>query len=148
MSVDGEDEKALSAPIALERSTSQLSLSAPIALERVTSHMSTTSYLSLEEQKPTGDGAAKAKKRKEASSFQLSNPSRLTPSQARFISLGDDQRYIPIAGHTSQLFGVVMLVDTDSSAPENVTKVERLTLNGNEEIAAAPEPFEWDPSDP
>ena len=42
-----------------------------------------------------------------------------------------------------------MLIDNDPTAPENVTKVERVAL-GQEDEADAPEPFqpfEWNPAD-
>jgi 26S proteasome regulatory subunit N2 len=137
MSVDGED------PL----SVGDLALSAPISLERVTSHLSTTSYLSMEAEKPLTDSPVKPKKVKEPSSFALSNPSRLTPSQARFISLQEGQRYIPVRDAVLPS-GIVMLLDTDPSLPENVVKVARLTLGGEDEIAAPPEPFEWNPLNP
>ena len=43
----------------------------------------------MEEEKP--------KKEKEATSFSLSNPSRVTPPQGRFISLQPTQRYVPVS---------------------------------------------------
>jgi len=127
-----------------------------IPLERVTSHMSTTSYLSMEAEKPITSIETKPKKAKEPSSFQIKNPSRVIPSQTRFLSLtnantapipGDEassQRYIPVC-RLQQPAGIVMLIDTDPTKPEEVTKLERLSL-GQEDDAPAPEPFEWDPN--
>lgn len=135
MSVDGDDSASASDP----------ALSAPIPLEKVTSHLSTTSYLSMEAEKPPAESPAKPKKVKEPSSFALTNPSRLTPSQARFISLQEGQRYVPVRDGVLPS-GIVMLLDTDPTSPENVVTVERMTLGGDEEIAAPPEPFEWDPN--
>jgi 26S proteasome regulatory subunit N2 len=63
----------------------------------------------------------KPKKVKEPTSFSMSNPSRLTPSQSRFVSLQEDQRYVPIC-RQNRPAGIVMLLDTDPSAPETVEK--------------------------
>ena len=63
----------------------------------------------------------KPKKAKEATSFSLSNPSRLIPEQTRFVSLQESQRYVPICRRTRPA-GIVMLFDTDPSAPETVEK--------------------------
>ena len=75
----------------------------------------------MEEEKP--------KKEKEPGFFQLSNPSRVTPPQGRFIALQAAQRYVPVslmhhttgASHRLPL-GIVMLCDTMSAQPEDVTK--------------------------
>jgi hypothetical protein len=63
----------------------------------------------------------KPKKAKEPTSFALTNPSRLIPTQARFVSLQEGQRYVPICRQTRPA-GIVMLFDTDPSAPEAVEK--------------------------
>jgi len=63
--------------------------------------------------------------------------------QLRFVSLQQGQRYAPI---TRSVSGIIMLLDADPSAPEEVQRVERVSL-GQEEGAAAPEPFEWDPDE-
>ena len=67
----------------------------------------------------------KPKKAKEPTSFSVSTPSRLIPSQARFVSLQEGQRYVPICRQTSPA-GIVMLLDRDPSAPETVEKGKRL----------------------
>jgi len=114
------------------------------ALERVASHLSTVSYLSLDtDNKPVVD--LKPKKAKEPTSFLLTNPSRLIPTQVRFISLQPNQRYAPIRSRTTPS-GIIVLKDFDPSSPEIVAKVERMTL-GQEDEAPAFEPFEWDPND-
>lgn len=134
MSVDAEEEKSIAAELAT-----------PVELVRVKSNLSTVSYISVEAEKlPGGDSPVKPKKVKEPSSFALTNPARLTPSQARFISLQEGQRYVPV--REGVLAGIVMLSDTDPSLPENVVKMERMTLGGEEEVADCPEPFEWDPT--
>mmetsp|Transcript_12734 Transcript_12734/g.21325 ORF Transcript_12734/g.21325 Transcript_12734/m.21325 type:complete len:821 (-) Transcript_12734:281-2743(-) len=124
----------------------QPSLDGEIPLERGTSHLSTTSYLSMEATENTKPDTPKPKKVKEPSSFSISNPSRVIDSQVRFVSLQQGQRYVPIVKQMGSPAGIVMLLDTDPSAPETVEKVERVTL-GQEECADPPEPFEWDPND-
>ena len=63
------------------------------------------------------------KKAKEPTSFSVTNPSRLIPSQVRYVSLQDAQRYLPVCRQNSPA-GIVMLLDTDPSAPETVEKGE------------------------
>eukprot|EP00605_Chrysophyceae_sp_TOSAG23-4_P000949 GSChrysophyteH1.ASY1.ANO1.1049.1 assembled CDS len=88
------------------------------------------------------------KKEKEPSTFEVTNPSRLTPSQRRFIGMtsGVEQRYQPV-DKRSVPAGIVMLVDNDPTAPENVTIVERVALGQGEEEAEPPAPFDWNPAD-
>lgn len=113
-------------------------------LQRTESYLSTASGMSVEEKTEE----VKAKVEKEPHSFSVTNPSRLIPSQRRFIQLMTDsaQRYTPV-DKRSVPAGIVMLIDNDPTAPQNVTKVERVQLGQAEEEAAAPEPFEWNPSD-
>ena len=116
------------------------------SLERVTSHLSTASYLSFDELKPTDStiNNDSKKKDKEPSSFTLTNPARVIPSQVRFISLQSTQRYAPVSRRCVNPAGIVVLIDSSPSNPENVLKVERLAI-GQEDEADAPEPFEWSP---
>jgi 26S proteasome regulatory subunit N2 len=116
------------------------------SLERVTSHLSTASYLSFDELKPTDStiNNDSKKKDKEPSSFTLTNPARVIPSQVRFISLQPTQRYAPVSRRCVNPAGIVMLIDSTPSNPESVLKVERLAI-GQEDEADAPEPFEWSP---
>lgn len=89
------------------------------------------------------------KKEKEPTSFAVTNPSRVIPAQVRFLSAqqSQTQRYRPVdLVRASRPFGIVMLVDSDPAAPEDVVTVERVALGAGEE-AEAPEPFEWDPND-
>ena len=60
------------------------------------------------------------KREREPSWFMLGNPSRVTPSQAKYISILEDNRYVPV-GHRRPPTGIVMLIDKDPTAPENVT---------------------------
>lgn len=75
----------------------------------------------LLQEKPAAPVETKPKKVKEPTSFALTNPSRLIPSQTRFVSLQESQRYVPIC-RRNRPAGIVMLFDTDPSAPETVEK--------------------------
>jgi 26S proteasome regulatory subunit N2 len=85
----------------------------------------------------------KPKKEKEPSSFSVANPARVIPSQVRFLSPLPDQRYTPVSLRTESI-GIVMLVDNDPSAAEEVSKLERVSIGQGEE-ESVPEPFEWSP---
>jgi hypothetical protein len=55
----------------------------------------------------------------------LSNPDRLIPSQIPYISIHQEgQRYVPVDHRLIRPAGIVMLMDTDDSAPvdEDVSK--------------------------
>ena len=69
----------------------------------------------------------KPKKAKEPSSYILSNPSRLIPTQIRFISLQNNQRYAPIRTRTTPS-GIIILMDFDPNAPEIVAKGKYLLI--------------------
>lgn len=94
-----------------------------VPMERVQSHLSTTSYLSIEDKSEKVNEEAKPKKEREATSFKLSNPSRLIPAQIKFMSLESDdkQRYHPIYKRAA-LAGIIMLSDTQPDAPQDVSK--------------------------
>ena len=113
-------------------------------LMHVDSNLSTKSGLYMDDGN-TGVDDTKPKKEREPTSFQLTNPARLVPSQMRFISLNADQRYVPVSRRVCAAAGIVMLIDCDPAAPENVVKVERIFIGQGDE-ADAPEPFDWDPS--
>eukprot|EP00604_Paraphysomonas_vestita_P003745 CAMPEP_0174823730 /NCGR_PEP_ID=MMETSP1107-20130205/27239_1 /TAXON_ID=36770 /ORGANISM="Paraphysomonas vestita, Strain GFlagA" /LENGTH=583 /DNA_ID=CAMNT_0016047523 /DNA_START=356 /DNA_END=2107 /DNA_ORIENTATION=+ len=120
------------------------SLPPPQSLERVHSHLSTTSYLSVEEKRPEVIEEPK-KKEREPSSFTLSNPDRLIPSQIPYISIVQEgQRYVPVDHRQIRPTGIVILVDTlvDGPIDDNVSKVELVAL-GQEEEADPPQPFYW-----
>jgi len=135
-------------------------------LERSASLMSNTSVLSSAEDNKTGIAAEEdtnkpIKKEKEASSFTVTNPSRVIPAQVRFLSLprinpdnaggataanGGSQRYIPIdVSRRSAPVGIVILLDEEPNLPEQVEEVERIAL-GEADEAKMPEPFIWDPT--
>lgn len=125
----------------------QMSFDEAVPLERVTSHLSTTSYLSVEEK--AGEAGKQPpvapKKAKEPTSFTITNPSRLIPSQQRFVQVQAEQRYVPIR-KTLIPNGIVMLKDTTPDQPQEVTKIEKIIL-GQEEDVQVFEPFEWDPNE-
>jgi hypothetical protein len=101
----------------------------------------------VEEAGKDRDGEEKEKekkKEKEPSSYNVTNPSRLIPAQRRFIAPKADSRYQPVDQRMVPA-GIVMLIDRDPTAPQEVQKVERVPLGGEEE-AEAPADFEWDPA--
>lgn len=70
-----------------------------------------------------------AKKEREPSNFVLSNPSRLIPTQIRYINVQSDQRYAPIFKRSVPM-GIVILADSDPTAPEDVAKGKDMLVNG------------------
>merc|ERR1712146_12479 len=84
------------------------------------------------------------KKKKEPSSYAVTNPSRLIPAQRKFITPNADSRYQPVDQRMVPA-GIVMLIDKDPTAPQEVQKVERVELAGDE-TAEPPTDFEWDPN--
>lgn len=137
------------------------------SMERINSLMSTASYISVEEVKQAEAIDAKPKKDKEAPFFVVSNPSRVVPSQAKYLSLKKQatsqastvsmdieesatpaHRYQPVdLGRRACPIGIIMLINSDPNEPEDVVKIERVGLGAMEEDAEPPAPFEWDPND-
>lgn len=149
----------------------------PPSLERVQSYMSTASGISMDGDEKKEEEPKK--KEKELGYFHVSNPSRLIPSQRKFVqwppvatatdtvdntmdladlpvkTIGEMEkekvsaataRYSPV-DKRSVPSGIVMLIDTDPGAPENVTRVERVRgIPPDQEEAEPFEPFEWDPN--
>lgn len=114
------------------------------SLQKSTSLLSTASYLSIDEVKT--DEVIKPKKEKEPSFFTVVSPSRIIPAQVRFVSIKEDQRYLPVSiSRRSSPSGIIMLMDIDETKPENVSKVQRVAL-GQEEEAEPFITFEWDPN--
>ena len=62
------------------------------------------------------------KKEREPSSFTLSNPDRLVPTQVPYITVLESQRYVPVDHRMVHPTGIVMLMDSDPIAPEDVLK--------------------------
>ncbi len=95
-----------------------------------------------------GEAAAAAEKAKpaepEPTSFALSNPARVTQAQEGVVSFlaGAEQRYVPVR-RSHKPTGIVMLVDRTPGEPEEVVDVEAPPLEGDEDEAEPPEPFEW-----
>ena len=61
------------------------------------------------------------RKERELSSFILMNPSRVIPSQIKYISTDLNQRYVPV-GKKRPTSGIIMLMDTCPDEPEDVKK--------------------------
>lgn len=62
------------------------------------------------------------KKEREPTSFHLSNPERLVPSQVPYVTVVEDQRYAPVDHRMAHPTGIIMLMDCDPNAPEDVAK--------------------------
>lgn len=62
------------------------------------------------------------KKEREPSSYLLSNPDRLVPSQVPYVSVVEGQRYVPVDHRMTRPTGIIMLMDCDPSAPQDVAR--------------------------
>lgn len=92
-----------------------------------------------------GAGAAPASKEPEPSSFTLGNPARVTLAQEPLVSFelsSGSQRYVPVR-KAAKPVGIVMLTDRRPEEPEDVAAVESPPLEGDEDEADPPAPFEW-----
>jgi len=81
----------------------------------------------------------------EPTTHTLGNPARVTPAQEPYVSFQLDQRYIPVR-RVAKPIGIVMLYDRHPDEPEDVAQVEPPPLEGDEDEADPPEPFEWSPA--
>jgi hypothetical protein len=66
-----------------------------------------------------------AKPEPEPTSFKISNPSRLLPTQVKYLSLDPAARYVPVCrrnGRAVLPVGIVVLADANPEAPEDVSK--------------------------
>lgn len=71
------------------------------------------------------DGSSSAETKKklpEPSSFELKNPSRITPEQEQCVSFNLEQRYVPI-NPRSKPAGIIVLADRTPDEPEVVLQV-------------------------
>ena len=99
---------------------------------------------------PVSPKAGEAKEEAEAlpepTSMTLGNPARVTLAQEPYVSfeLEASKRYVPVR-KGSKPIGIVLLVDRRPEEPEDVAKVESPPLEGDEDEAEPPEPFEWSP---
>lgn len=97
-----------------------------------------------------GEGEKEGKEEKakpaepEPTSFTLSNPARVTQAQEAVVSFlaGPEQRYMPVR-RSHKPTGIVLLLDRQPGEPEEVVDVESPPLEGDEDEAEPPEPFEW-----
>ena len=62
------------------------------------------------------------RKEREPSSYLLRNPERLVPSQVPYSSVVVGQRYAPVDHRMVHPTGIIMLIDCDPDAPQDVTK--------------------------
>jgi 26S proteasome regulatory subunit N2 len=97
-----------------------------------------------EETEDAGETVESKKKGPEPTSFELSNPSRVTPEQELFVSFNLEQRYVPI-NPRSKPAGIVILIDRNPDEPDDVVQVKLPSTDSNADEAAPPEPFEWSP---
>ena len=96
--------------------------------------------------KAEGEAMANGKRgaETEPTTYMLGNPARVTQAQENVISflLDEDQRYVPVC-RSSRPTGIIMLMDRQPGEPEDVADVESPPLEGEEEEAEVPAPFEW-----
>jgi 26S proteasome regulatory subunit N2 len=85
----------------------------------------------------------KKKREPEASSFRISNPSRVTTTQSEDCEFDLTQRYRPIRIEEKP-FGVIILTDSTPGEAEDLGAVKAPSLEPEGECAP-PEPFEWTP---
>jgi len=85
----------------------------------------------------------KKKREPEPLSFRLSNPCRITKSQAAFCEFDLDQRYRPVRIEEKPC-GVILLTDSAPDEEEDIGTVKPPSIESEDE-ADAPEPFEWSP---
>jgi len=93
------------------------------------------------EEKP--ETSEEEKKVPEPSSYILSNPSRLTPSQISFISYDLRNRYRPV--DIDHKGGIIILEDTTPHEEEEIIEFNDDFNNGEDGDYDIPEPFEWTP---
>jgi 26S proteasome regulatory subunit N2 len=85
----------------------------------------------------------KKKREPEATSFRISNPSRVTTAQSNECEFDMTQRYRPIRVEEKP-FGVIILIDSTPGEAEDLGAVKAPSLEPDGECAP-PEPFEWTP---
>ena len=62
------------------------------------------------------------RKEREPSSYLLRNPERLVPSQVPYSTVVEGQRYTPVDHRMVHPTGIIMLIDCDPEAPQDVAK--------------------------
>lgn len=89
-------------------------------------------------------GAEKKAAEPEPTFFMLGNPARVTQAQENVVSflLDADHRYVPVR-RDSKPTGIIVLLDRQPGEPEDVADVESPPVEGEEEEAEIPAPFEW-----
>jgi 26S proteasome regulatory subunit N2 len=79
----------------------------------------------------------------EVTSFVLTNPARVTPSQAKFVSMPPASRYRPVQDLQAINSGIVVLKDVDGSATEDSSLRVVQAPTPFDDEPRAPEAFEW-----
>ena len=100
----------------------------------------------------------KEKKKPEPTKEELSNPARVTPAQERYVRFDEGSRFVPAAADLKR--GFVVLKDTTPGEDIEYVAATRTLVPGvtdtgggaaaavpAEEEPAAPEEFEFDPTD-
>jgi 26S proteasome regulatory subunit N2 len=95
------------------------------------------------EKQESPEKKSKKKREPEATSFRISNPSRVTSAQAQECEFDLTQRYRPIRVEEKP-FGVIILIDSTPGEAEDLGAVKAPSLEPDGECAP-PEPFEWTP---
>merc|ERR1711935_1083395 len=95
------------------------------------------------EKQESPEKKSKKKREPEATSFRISNPSRVTSAQSRECEFDMSQRYRPIRVEEKP-FGVIILIDSTPGEAEDLGAVKAPSLEPDGECAP-PEPFEWTP---
>jgi len=84
------------------------------------------------------------KREPEPSSYRLSNPCRITKTQAECCTYDLDQRYRPIRTQEKP-YGVIILTDLTPGEDEDLGTVKAPSIESEDE-SDPPEPFEWAPA--
>jgi len=84
------------------------------------------------------------KREPEPSSYRLSNPCRITKTQAECCTYDLDQRYRPIRTQEKP-YGVIILTDSTPGEDEDLGTVKAPSIESEDE-SDPPEPFEWAPA--
>lgn len=95
------------------------------------------------EKQESPEKKSKKKREPEATSFRISNPSRVTSAQSQECEFDLTQRYRPIRVEEKP-FGVIILIDSTPGEAEDLGAVKAPSLEPDGECAP-PEPFEWTP---
>jgi len=97
----------------------------------------------VEEEKEKREIEEEEKKTPEPSTYIMSNPSRLTPSQIPFVGYDPTNRYDPV--DIDHRGGIIVLNDKTPDEAEEIIEFNDDFNNGEDGDYEIPEPFEWIP---